>query len=385
MIIRLIFILPIFFINSVHAEMLAILNWETKARDSLESLKLGYDKNREEGISIIELDKNEVNYGKILLTIPVSNQLVTHHIFYNQDLSKAYITSLEGEYLHVINMNDNILRMKPVYVPGCLVQENIIFSNNNERWWLTCMGSERVIEGNAVSDTVIKTIMMPNTFPHGISLDERIDRILVASCVSPDMSNAGKTIEVIEASSGTHLKSILITRGSSNAPVEVVWKFWSDLDSMPSSLWLLKWDYKSSDFIAKEVYDFKKLSNAIMPLEIYFDRLLNKALITSADPGKLHVFDITKGLDKPRLIKDIDASGGAHHVAITRDEKIAFVQNGLLNIPGINDGSITVVNLENYEVVDSIDTFKNNGLTINSITLLPNWYNSAGHINNGNQ
>ena len=142
---------------------------------------------------------------------------------------------------------------------------------------------------------------------------------------------------------------------------------------------------KSSDFIAKEVYDFKKLSNAIMPLEIYFDSLLNKALITSADPGKLHVFDITKGLDKPRLIKDIDASGGAHHVAITRDEKIAFVQNGLLNIPGINDGSITVVNLENYEVVDSIDTFKNNGLTINSITLLPNWYNSAGHINNGNQ
>ena len=33
--------------------------------------------------------------------------------------------------------------------------------------------------------------------------------------------------------------------------------------------------------------------------------------------------------------------------------------------------------------ISSINTFKNNGKVPNSITLLPEWYNPAGHINNG--
>ena len=53
------------------------------------------------------------------------------------------------------------------------------------------------------------------------------------------------------------------------------------------------------------------------------------------------------------------------------------------DIPGINDGSITVIDLNNLEVTDVINTFKNNGKVPNSITLLPEWYNPAGHINNG--
>ena len=58
--------------NSVHAERLAILNWETKAPESLDSLSLSEDKGREEGIAIIELDRNSKDYGKILTNIPVN-------------------------------------------------------------------------------------------------------------------------------------------------------------------------------------------------------------------------------------------------------------------------------------------------------------------------
>jgi len=79
----------------------------------------------------------------------------------------------------------------------------------------------------------------------------------------------------------------------------------------------------------------------------------------------------------------LPAAGGAHHVAITPDEKTAYVQNSLLNIPGISDGSITVIDLENHEVIDTIDTFKEQNLTPNSITLLPEWYIQMGHFNNG--
>ena len=85
----------------------------------------------------------------------------------------------------------------------------------------------------------------------------------------------------------------------------------------------------------------------------------------------------------PTLIKSLKTAGGSHHVAISKNENFAYVQNGLLNIPGINDGSISVIDLDKLEVIDSIDTFKKDGKVPNSITLLPEWYNPAGHINNG--
>ena len=40
------------------ADRLSILNWETKAPESLDSLSLTQDKNRKEGIAVIELDQN---------------------------------------------------------------------------------------------------------------------------------------------------------------------------------------------------------------------------------------------------------------------------------------------------------------------------------------
>ena len=373
------------------ADRLAILNWETKAPESLDSLSLSQDKDRKEGIAVIELDQNSEDFGKILFNIPVNPDLVLHHIFYNQNLSKAYITALDSDFLHVINMSDQVWRLKPIHTPMCKVQENIIFSDDNTKWWLTCMGSENVIVGDAISDQIIDVISLPNTFPHGITLDERIDRILVANCVAPDMSNAGKTIEVIEASTGKHLDSIEISRGSLNAPVEVLFVPNSDppvayaTTMMENSLWGLKWNYESNSFEAKELFDFVKADKSLMPLEIYFNKDLTLSYITTADPGRLHVFDVSQDLMSPILIRSIDAGGGAHHVAITKDEKTAYVQNGLLNIPGINDGSITVIDLEKLEVINVIETFKSKGRVPNSITLLPKWYNSAGHINNGNK
>jgi hypothetical protein len=66
-------------------------------------------------------------------------------------------------------------------------------------------------------------------------------------------------------------------------------------------------------------------------------------------------------------------------VAITKDERYGFINNTLLNLPGMSDGSITVVDLQKGEVVGSIDTLKNQGLNPNSIVLLPEWNHLAGH------
>jgi hypothetical protein len=55
-----------------------------------------------------------------------------------------------------------------------------------------------------------------------------------------------------------------------------------------------------------------------------------------------------------------------------------FVQNSLLNLEGMSDGSITVIDLAQDKVLGSIDTLKAAGFNPNCIMLLPNHFQSAG-------
>ncbi len=64
---------------------------------------------------------------------------------------------------------------------------------------------------------------------------------------------------------------------------------------------------------------------------------------------------------------------------MTKDGKYAFVQNALLNLPKMSEGTITVVDLEKEEVVATIDTLTKAGLNPNSLVLLPQWNDMAGH------
>jgi len=116
-----------------------------------------------------------------------------------------------------------------------------------------------------------------------------------------------------------------------------------------------------------------------VPLEIYFNKKGDRLYVTTAKPGHLHIFDVSGGAATPKLLKSIATAEGAHHVAITKDERYGFVQNALLNLPGMSDGSVTVVDLKQGKVVASVDTLKNMGLNPNSIVLLPEWNNLAGH------
>jgi hypothetical protein len=78
-------------------------------------------------------------------------------------------------------------------------------------------------------------------------------------------------------------------------------------------------------------------------------------------------------------LKTVHTGGGAHHVGFTKDGQYAFVQNSFLNLDGMRDGSVTVVELAGGEVIASMDTLKNAGLNPNVIVLLPEWSGSDGH------
>lgn len=47
------------------------------------------------------------------------------------------------------------------------------------------------------------------------------------------------------------------------------------------------------------------------------------------------------------------------------------MQNSFLNLKGMSDGSITVIDVAKGDVLDTIDTLKNQGLNPNCIVLLP--------------
>ena len=375
--------------SPAHAEILALVNFESKSEEALKTFKHPVPGQlRQEGVAVIDLDPQSPNLGKVLETLALPPDLVAHHIFYNRDASKAYVTALGKSELRVIDMSKRPLTAKIVAVPDCNVGEDVVFSADNKRWFLTCMGSANMIVGDAQTDKPTMTVSLPVNYPHGIAIHDGIDRVLVTSTVRPtDLGDPGDTITVIEASSG----KVLSTHRMSDkpapagvAPVEILFVPNAEppvayiTNMLGGTLWTATWDPDKKDFVVAEAFDFAATKTGI-PLELYFDDDADRLFVTTAKPGHLHVFDIKRDPAKPELVKSIATAEGAHHVAFTKDGRLAFVQNSLLNLPGMSDGSITVVDLADAKVIATVDSLKDQGFNPNSIVLLPQWNHPAGH------
>lgn len=371
------------------AEILAMLNYESRPDEKLKALKLPTaTQARREGIAIVDVDPDSPRYGEILLDIPLPPDLVAHHIFYNRDASKAYVTALGKPELHVIDMTQNPYRVKRVAVPGCEVGEDTVFSPDNSRWYTTCMGSNKVVMGDGITDQPLKSIEMPKGYPHGIALHSELDRLLVTSTVrASDLADPGETITEVEASSGKILNHYKVSNKpspSGEAPVEVLFVPNSNppvayvTNMFGNSLWTASWNTTSKRFDVAEAFSFEG-QDASVPLELYVRDNSTRLYVTTAKPGKLHIFDIGNNPTQPRLLKTLAAAPGAHHVAFTKDHQYAFVQNSFINLPGMSDGTITVIDLKKGIVLDTLKTFRDKGFNPNCIVLLPQWNDPAGH------
>jgi DNA-binding beta-propeller fold protein YncE len=367
----------------------AMVNYETKSPESLKALKSPVaPPARKEGIAIIDVDPESKTFGKIVQDLPLPPDLVAHHIFYNRDQSKAYITALGKPELRVIDMKKQPYQIKVVAVPDCAVGEDVVFSDDNKQWYLSCMGSQAMIIGDATTDQPRKTVKLAAPYPHGLAIHNGIDRVLLTSTVrASDLGDAGEVIGVVEASTGTVLGTHRVSKKPSparSAPVEIVFVPNASppvayvTNMYEGTLWTATWNPAKKDFDIEQAHDFSAQSAGV-PLEIYFSPKADRMYVTTAKPGHLHIFDVSRTPARPRLLKSIPTAEGAHHVAFTRDGRYAFVQNTLLNLPGMSDGSITVVDLKAEKVVGSVDTLKNSGYNPNSIVLLPEWNDLAGH------
>lgn len=359
------------------AEILALLNYESKPGQPV----------RREGIAIMDIDPDSTDFGKILMEIPLPPDLVAHHIFFNRDRSKAYITSLGKSLLHVVDLTHFPYRLRAIDVPDCLVGEDLAVSEDNKTWYLTCMGSSNVIMGDAVKDVPIKTVSAAEPavatilYPHGIAIHNGIDRVLVTSTVKPDMSEVGESVTVLEASTGKVLSTHKISTKPSpakSAPVEVMFSPKANppvvhiTNMMEGTLWAGVWDPQSKAFSFHQVDDFGPREQG-MPLEMLYNKKGDRLFVTTAKPGYVNLYDNTDPR-QPKFLKTIAAAAGAHHSVLSPDERYLFVQNSLLNLDGLSDGSITVIDLKNDKVLGSIDTLKAQGFNPNCIMLLPNHF-----------
>ena len=371
-------------------EILAMVNYETKSPESLKALKSPVAAPaRKEGIAIIDVDPTSKNFGKIVQDIALPGDLVAHHIFYNRDQSKAYVTALGKEELRVIDMKKQPYGIsKVVAVPGCSVGEDIVFSADGKTWYLSCMGTSAMVVGDATKDEPLKTVKVAAPYPHGIAVHNGIDRILLSSTVrASDLGDAGEAISAVEASSGKVLGTYKMSNKPSpagNAPVEILFVPGANppvayvTNMYEGTLWTATWNAGKKDFDVQQVHDFSA-QGAGVPLEIYFNKKADRMYVTTAKPGHMHIFDLAAGPGKPKLLKSIATAEGAHHIAFTQDGRYAFVQNAFINLPGMSDGSISVVDMKTEKVIGTFDTLKNAGYNPNSMVLLPRWNDPAGH------
>jgi hypothetical protein len=294
--------------------------------------------------------------------------------------------------LHVVDMTRMPYRIRRIDTPTCEIQDSLVFSEDGQTWWLTCGGTHSLLVGDANTDQAKGEISVPAAGPHSIALEESIDRIIVTNTfLTVEPMSFGESVTVIEASTGkvlsTHKLSdkpspsgsnpeFLFFVPGSNPPLAYINAQFGGADDNGAH-WAALWDPLAQEFEFTEIYDYRGIEGgfpAIIGLSCEGDRLL----ATTIQPGHLHIFDIGEDPLKPRLLKTLPAAQGAHHFAFSPDCRLAFVQNGVLNLPGLNDGSITVVDLEKLEVVDNIMTFKDAGYAINHILMLPEWYRPPG-------
>lgn len=373
--------------GAASAEILAMMAYESKPVADLAAMNLSVDQPRREGLAIIDVDPKSDTFGKWLLDIPLDPAGVSHHIFYDREMSKAYLTSLGSPSLQVMDLAHFPPKLRTIDVPNCVMGEDVVFDDQNEFWYLTCMGSANVWQGRVSDDTITGEIKLPGTYPHGLAIDSTIDRIVVTSTIAGDLTNPDEIVSVVKASTLEPLNSIKVSTADSpsgTAPVEIVRAPGNGpptfliSNMFGGNIWALTWDASAQDFTSAMLFDFQPLEVGVV-LEIYFNEAGDRMYVTTASPGSMHTFDVSDGITDPQLLRTVQTGGGAHHVGFTKDGQYAFVQNSFLNLDGMRDGSVTVVELAGGEVIASMDTLKNAGLNPNVIVLLPEWSGSDGH------
>ena len=339
------------------------------------------EKREKDGLAIIDLNPHSMSFGNILQDVPVGKDVLPHHPFYNSDRTKIYNTALMGDRLYNVKIHDSkIFDVSPIDTGSCIVGEDMIFSQGGDKFYLTCMGSNNVLVFDAKTDELIDEIFSSQEdsdaytkYPHGISSNEKIDRMIVTQTVSPALDDPQSSVTVIEFSTGKVLSNIKLekTEGAPSAPVEVLFHPNYSLayvsGMLDGSIWVLIWDEDTQSFVPKLVDDGTQRDHS-WPLDLNIGPNGN-LFVSFAIPGVVNEYSL-ENPEEPELIRTMPAMPGAHHTLFSKDGKYMFVQNNLLNLDGLNSGTISVVHLTSGNLIATIDDTLKQGMMIESIEFI---------------
>lgn len=332
------------------------------------------------GIAVVDFNPTSSTFGEILQRFEIGSGVLSHHLYSNRDGSKLYTSALSGDRLYrVIVKEDRIEAVVPLDTGDCLIGEDLYFSEDDATFYLTCMGSDRVMVFDAQTDQPLSEIQAPAPdkpfirYPHGISVDEGIDRMIVTETISGDSQTPGTTVTVIEFSSGEVLSTHELVKDIDvpSAPVEVMF-----LDDDPiayitgmldATIWAAIWD-ESTQAFEFNVVDDGAARGQSWPLEMALGPDGN-LYVSFAQPGVVNVYNLDDPTS-PRLIETLPTEAGAHHIEFSADGAYLFVQNNMLNLDGMNAGTISVLDRKSGEIVATINAFNEAGLKPESIMLL---------------
>ncbi|KFF09984.1 hypothetical protein IW15_21765 [Chryseobacterium soli] len=349
-----------------------------------------------DGIAVIELDPEAPNFGSISSKLELGVGVLPHHLYYNQSANKLYSTALGGSYLYQIktekdkNGQPKLVNATPIDTGENTVGENLFFTNDG-RYLMTFMGGAggpkdgSIGVFNANTNQLIKTIKAPiqtnpNQFimyPHGISVNEEKGIMMVTSTIHPDLTTGmGNTCTLLDLNTYELKETYLVADSPTDmsSPVEVLLlrgkfpQYALATTMLGGDIWTAPYNATTKKYDAfTKLFDGNTLGLG-WTLEMYIDDN-SRLYVSFADPGKVLVFDISN-LPQLKLLKTLTADKGAHHMVFFKTKKgkeVVAVQNNLLNIPNLNSGTISVIEIETGKTLGTVDLRGKYGILPESI------------------
>jgi hypothetical protein len=357
-----------------------------------------------DGIALVDLNPESKRFGKIMQRKEIGTGVLPHHLYFNNEEKRLYTTALGGDYLYEVILDkgrDGVPRMTrivPVDTGGNLVGEDMFFTRDNSRYYVTFLmgqGGEKagsVGVFDARTNELIETIVAPSPddpssgqpfimHPHGISANEDLGLMMVTSDAHAEQPiEIGNTVTTIDMATNKPIKTQLVAESwdDLSETVEVL-MLRGDLPPYAlvttingGDIWIAEYDEASGTFGEfVEVVDGEQEGLGVaLEFYIHSNHHGEKELYVSfAVPGVVNVYSLDSLPDLP-LKRTITTGPGAHHMAFFETEsgrELIVVQNNLINIDGLNDGTLMVLDSHTGELVRTLDMAEDYGLMPESI------------------
>jgi DNA-binding beta-propeller fold protein YncE len=348
-----------------------------------------------DGVLLLNLDPESEQFGEILQNFELGEGVTPHHLYYNRDQSRLYNTALGGEFLYELMLEHDrdgiptIVEAKPLDVGANIVGEDMYFTEDGSRFYMTFMGGTggdfdgTIGVFDAQTNALIESIAAPIgenpasapfiLYPHGISVNEELGHMVVTSTAHPDsVTGAGNTLTFIDLETHEPLANYLVAESPEDfsVPVEVLLL----RDEYPAyaltttigggDIWIAPYDEQTGGYGEFTQAVDGAAEGLGVALELYIgpgdnpasddDQLL---YVSFGVPGLVNVYSLDN-LPELELVRTLPASAGAHHMAFFRTEsgrEVMVSQNNLLNFPNLNAGTLTIADIHTGELLATLD------------------------------